>query len=285
VRETQNALFLNEGSLADIFVPGRYDLITQNIPLITKLKGWKYGFESPFKADVYFVNMRQFTGLKWGTPNPIIVRDPELKQVRIRAFGTYSIRVNSADLFFKEFGGTSPVVTIQQLEEQLRAVTVSKFTDAIGEANVSVYDLARNFNELGEKLLPLLTKEFSTLGIEIVNFYIQSTSLPPEVEQFLDKMTQMNMASDMNKFTQFQTAQSIPDLAKNPGGMGALGASFAMGNQLAQNLNTAQSAGTSKPEDKSQVMQLLKELAQLKEAGVLTEEEFNKKKTELLAKL
>ena len=120
VRESQNAIFMNEGQIADVFVPGRFELITQNIPILTKLKGWKYGFQSPFKCDVYFVSMRQFTGLKWGTPNPIIVRDPELKQVRVRAFGVYSIRVNSPQQFLREFAGTNSIVKIQELEEALR---------------------------------------------------------------------------------------------------------------------------------------------------------------------
>jgi membrane protease subunit (stomatin/prohibitin family) len=283
VRESQNAIFLNEGQVADVFLAGRYDLVTNNIPIMTKLRGWKYGFQSPFKADVYFVNMRQFTNLKWGTANPIILRDPELKQVRVRAYGTYSIKISSPQLFFKEYGGTSPVVTIGELEEQLRNVVVSKFTDAIGEANVSVYDFARNFNELGDKILPLLIKEFSLLGVEIVNFFIQSTSLPPEVEAFLDKMTQMNMAGDVNKFSQFQMANSIPDLAKNQGaGVAALGASFAMGNQMMQQ---AQGQPPPKTESKEDIMKTLKDLAGLKDAGVLTQEEFDKKKAELLAKL
>jgi membrane protease subunit (stomatin/prohibitin family) len=282
VRESQNAIFLNEGQIADVFVPGRFELVTQNIPILTKLKGWKYGFQSPFKSDVYFVSTRQFTNLKWGTPNPIIVRDPELKQVRVRAFGVYSLRINSAQLFFREFGGTNSLVKIQEIEETLRPKVVSKFTDALGEANVSVYDLARNFSELGDKLLPLLMNEFALLGLELVSFNIESTSMPPEVEQFLDKMTQMNMAGNLQQFSQFQMAQSIPDLAKNQGaGIAAMGAGFAMGNQM---MNQAQPQAAPK-ESRDEIMKTLKDLAGLKDAGVLTQEEFDKKKAELLAKL
>jgi membrane protease subunit (stomatin/prohibitin family) len=282
VRESQNAIFMNEGQIADVFIPGRFELITQNIPILTKLKGWKYGFQSPFKCDVYFVSMRQFTGLKWGTPNPIIVRDPELKQVRVRAFGVYSIRVNSPQQFLREFAGTNSVVKIQELEEALRPKVVSKFTDALGEANVSVYDLARNFNELGDKILPLLMHDFGLLGLEILKFHIESVTVPPEVEQFLDKMTQMNMAGNLQQFSQFQMAQSIPDLAKNQGaGLAAMGAGFAMGNQM---MNQAQAQPAPK-ESREEIMKTLKDLAGLKDAGIITQEEFDKKKAELLAKL
>jgi membrane protease subunit (stomatin/prohibitin family) len=282
VRESQNAIFMNEGQIADVFIPGRFELITQNIPILTKLKGWKYGFQSPFKCDVYFVSMRQFTGLKWGTPNPIIVRDPELKQVRVRAFGVYSIRVNSPQQFLREFAGTNSVVKIQELEETLRPKVVSKFTDALGEANVSVYDLARNFNELGDKILPLLMHDFGLLGLEILKFHIESVSVPPEVEQFLDKMTQMQMAGNLQQFSQFQMAQSIPDLAKNQGaGLAAMGAGFAMGNQM---MNQAQPQPAPK-ESREEIMKTLKDLASLKDAGIITQEEFDKKKAELLAKL
>jgi membrane protease subunit (stomatin/prohibitin family) len=226
--------------------------------------------------------MRQFTGLKWGTPNPIIVRDPELKQVRVRAFGVYSIRVNSPQQFLREFAGTNSVVKIQELEEALRPKVVSKFTDALGEANVSVYDLARNFNELGDKILPLLMHDFGLLGLEILKFHIESVTVPPEVEQFLDKMTQMQMAGNLQQFSQFQMAQSIPDLAKNQGaGLAAMGAGFAMGNQM---MNQAQPQPAQK-ESREEIMKTLKDLAGLKDAGIITQEEFDKKKAELLAKL
>ncbi|NTW49380.1 MAG: virion core protein (lumpy skin disease virus) [Chlorobiales bacterium] len=290
VRESQAALFLNEGQLADIFLPGRYELVTQNVPILTKLKGWKYGFESPFKADVYFFNMRQFAGLKWGTSNPIIMRDPEFKQVRIRAFGIYSVRVAVPELFFKEFAGTTSVLKIADLEDLIRSKLVSKFSDALGEANISVLDLARNYNEIGERLRPTIQPDFELLGLKLENFYIENISLPPEVEQFLDKTTQMNMAGNIGQFSQFQMAQSIPDLAKNQGaGLAAMGAGFSLGNQMAQNMaagqNQPQGQSQAEGQSKQEIMSLLKQLAELKEAGVLTEEEFSKKKAELLAKL
>jgi membrane protease subunit (stomatin/prohibitin family) len=202
--------------------------------------------------------------------------------VRVRAFGVYSIRVNSPQQFLREFAGTKSVVKIQELEETLRPKVVSKFTDALGEANVSVYDLARNFNELGDKILPLLMHDFGLLGLEILKFHIESVSVPPEVEQFLDKMTQMQMAGNLQQFSQFQMAQSIPDLAKNQGaGLAAMGAGFAMGNQM---MNQAQAQPAQK-ESREEIMKTLKDLAGLKDAGIITQEEFDKKKAELLAKL
>ncbi len=288
VRESQVAVFMNEGQIADVYGPGRYQLTTQNMPVMTTLRGWKYGFESPFKADVYFVSTRQFTNLKWGTQNPIIVRDPEFKQVRVRAFGAYALRVAEAGKFLKEFAGTAPVVRITDVEGQLRTAIVNKFSDAIGEANVSVLDLARNYSELGEKLRPLLADDFTTYGLELTKFYIENTSLPPEVEQFLDKTTQMNMAGDMARFQQFQAGMAIENISEQEGGIGGTallmgGLGNMMGGAMAP-APAAQPAAAPK-EDRAQILATLKELGELKAAGILTEEEFAAKKAELLARL
>ncbi len=288
VRESQVAVFLNEGLIADVYGPGRYQLTTQNMPVLTTLRGWKYGFESPFKADVYFVSTKQFTNLKWGTQNPIIVRDPEFKQVRVRAFGAYALRVAEAGKFLKEFAGTAPIVRITDVEGQLRTAIVNKFSDAIGEAGVSVLDLARNYSEMGEKLRPLLQDDFTSYGLELTKFYIENTSLPPEVEAFLDKTTQMNMAGDMGRFQQFQAGMAIENISEQEGGIG--GTALLMGG-LGQMMGGAmapapapQPAATPK-EDRAQILATLKELGELKAAGILTEEEFAAKKAELLARL
>lgn len=291
VRESQVAVFLNEGQIADVFGPGRYQLTTQNMPVLTTLKGWKYGFESPFKVDVYFVSTKQFTNLKWGTQNPIIVRDPEFKQVRVRAFGAYALRVAEAGKFLKEFAGTAPIVRIADVEGQLRTAIVNKFSDAIGEAGVSVLDLARNYSEMGEKLRPLLSEDFTTYGLELTKFYIENTSLPPEVEAFLDKTTQMNMAGDMHRFQQFQAGMAIENISEQEGGIG--GTALLMGG-LGQLMGGAvapapapqpAAAPAAASQDKAQIMATLKELGELKAAGILTEEEFAAKKAELLARL
>ncbi len=292
VRESQVAVFMNEGQIADVYGPGRYQLTTQNMPVMTTLKGWKYGFESPFKADVYFVSTKQFTNLKWGTQNPIIVRDPEFKQVRVRAFGAYALRVSEATKFLKEFAGTAPIVRITDVEGQLRTAIVNKFSDAIGEAGISVLDLARNYSEMGEKLRPLLADDFTTYGLELTKFYIENTSLPPEVEQFLDKTTQMNMAGDMARFQQFQAGMAIENISEQEGGIGGTallmgGLGNMMGGAMAPAQPAAQppSSGIGAKEDRAQILATLKELGDLKAAGILTEEEFSAKKAELLARL
>jgi membrane protease subunit (stomatin/prohibitin family) len=294
VRESQVAIFMNEGQIADVYTPGRYQLTTQNMPVLTTLKSWKYGFESPFKADIYFVSTKQFTKLKWGTANPIIVRDPEFKQVRLRAFGTYTLRVTEAAKFLREFAGTTPVVRITDIEEQLRSAIGSKFADAVAEANVSVLDLARNYTELGDQLQPLLRDDFGQYGLELVRFYIENTSLPPEVEAFLDKTTKMNMVGDMARFQQFQTGMAIESAAENPGTAGTI-VGLGLGNLMAGAVQPAPTppaagapaAGTPAAggTDQAQVLDLLKQLGDLKAAGILTEEEFAAKKAELLARL
>ena len=296
VRESQVAVLLNEGKLADVFGPGRHVLSTQNMPVLTTLRGWKYGFDSPFKVDIYFVSTKQFTNLKWGTQNPIIVRDPEFKQVRVRAFGVFALRVADPGTFLKEFAGTAPTVRIGDVEGQLRAAIVNKFSDAIGEANISVLDLARNYTELGEKLRPLLADDFTAYGLELTRFYIENTSLPPEVEQFLDKTTQMNMVGDMARFQQFQAGVAIENIADQPGGIGGtallmgclgnlMGGAMAPAPAAQQPVAPPVAPATPPKEDRAQVLATLKELGELKAAGILTEEEFSAKKAELLARL
>lgn len=284
VRESQVAVFINEGRIADVYQPGRYELTTQNMPIMTTLRSWKMGFESPFKVDIYFVSTKQFTNLKWGTQNPFIVRDPELKQVRVRAFGVFALRVADAGKFIKEYAGTTPIVRISDVEDQLRSAIVTNFTDTIAEAGISVYDLSRNYKEIGDKLLPLLQSDFTGYGLELTKFYVENTSLPPEVEAFLDKTTQMNMVGDMARFQQFQAGVALEDAAENGGAGGAAVLLGGLGNFM-QNTNAANAPQQAPKEDKTEVMNLLKQLGELKAAGILTDEEFNAKKADLLARL
>jgi len=296
VRESQTALFVNEGTIADVFEPGRFELVTQNMPLLTSLRNWKTGFNSPFKVDVYYLSTRQFTGLKWGTPNPIILRDPEFQQVRVRAFGVYFVRVKNPELFFKEFAGTASVLRVQELEDQLRELVSPKFAEAIAKSGVSVMDMVANYTELGDKIAPMLQEDFEPFGLELTKFQISSTTLPKEVEEFYDKMTNMNMVKDMNKFQQFQSAQAIENASKNPGGAGeglGMGMGFGMANMMMQqqqqqmsqqNQNTSNQSNTPAM-SRDEVMKLLKDLGELKLAGILTDEEFDSKKAELLARL
>jgi membrane protease subunit (stomatin/prohibitin family) len=302
VRESQLGLFLDEGQFADIYEPGRHKLITDNMPIMTTLRSWKHGFNSPFKADVYFVSTRTFTGLKWGTPNPIILRDPQFKQVRVKAFGTYFIKIKDVKKFFTEFAGTSSILRVFEIEERLRDIVSPKFAEALAEAGVSVLDMVSNYSELGEKIRPLLQDDLAPFGIELVKFQVTSTSLPKEVEAFYDKMTNMNMVDDMNKFQQFQQADAIVKAAENPGSGASGGVGLGIGltlanqmmnqqNQMQQNQmqqNQMQSrdvAPQPKEETRESIFAALKELGSLKEMGILTQEEFDAKKSDLLAKL
>lgn len=296
VRDSQKALFVNEGLIADLFEPGRFELVTSNMPILTSMRNWKTGFNSPFKVDVYYISTRQFTGLKWGTPNPIILRDPEFKQVRVRAFGVYFIRVKDPELFFREFAGTAPQLRIHELEERLRELVSPKFAEAIAESGVSVMDMVANYTELGDLIAPRLQKDFDPFGLELTKFQISSTTLPKEVEEFYDKMTNMNMVGDMNKFQQFQTGQAIENASKNEGGGAGeglgMGMGFGMANQMMQNqqnqhqsTNSPSNSNQNPPMNRDEIMKLLKDLGELKTAGVLTDQEFEEKKKELLARL
>lgn len=298
VRESQLALFLDEGRFADIYDPGRYELITQNMPLLTSLRNWDKAFKSPFKCDVYYISTRTFTDLKWGTPNPIILRDPEFKQVRVKAFGVYFIKIVDAEKFFTEFAGTKSVLRIDEIESRFRDIVAPKFAEAIAEAGVSVLDMVSKYTELGETIKPILQEDLTPFGIELVKFQVTSTSLPKEVEEFYDKMTNMNMVDDMSKFSQFQTAQAMEKAAENPGGGASEGIGMGMGmgmanammNQQQQQQQQQQNpqntpAPDGKAQSREEIMDTLKQLGELKTAGVLTDEEFDSKKKELLSRL
>ena len=291
VRDAQQAIFIDEGQIADVFDPGRITLYTANMPILTTLRSWKHGFDSPFKVDVYFVSTKQFTNLKWGTPNPIILRDPQFKQVRVKAYGVYFIRIKDPKLFFTEFAGTAPILKISTIEDRLRDIVSPKFAEALAEANVSVLDMVSNYSELGDNIAPTLQAELDPFGIELTKFQITSTSLPKEVEEFYDKMTNMNMVEDLDKFTQFQQAEAIEKAAENPSGGAGEGIGIGVGLGMAKMFMDKQGK-EEKSDDKSakeptkeEIIGLLKELGELKEAGILTEDEFNEKKKELLARL
>ncbi|MEM1219625.1 MAG: SPFH domain-containing protein [Bacteroidota bacterium] len=289
VRESQTALFVDEGRIADLFEPGRFELITENIPVLTSLRNWDKGFKSPFKCDIYYFSTKVFTNLKWGTPNPVILRDPEFKQVRVKAFGTYFIRISDPVKFLREFTGTNPVLRVSEIEDRMRDVVSPKFAEALAEAGVSVMDLASNYTELGDRIAPILQQEFDPFGIELTKFQITSTSLPKEVEEFYDKMTNMNMVDDMQKFQQFQNANAVEKAAENPGGGASEGIGMGMGLGMAQmmmNQGNAQNQNNpAKAQTKEEILATLKELGSLKESGILTQEEFDAKKKELLARL
>ncbi len=246
VRESQTAVFVNMGKVADAFPPGMYELETKNLPILSTLQGWKYGFHSPFKAEVYFVNTRRFTDLKWGTKNPVIRRDAEFGPVRLRAFGTYAMRVADAVKFIREIAGTDSRFTIDEIMEQLRNIVVARFSDAVAERAIPVLDLAAHYDEMADFVRQKIAPEFDAYGLELSQFYVENISLPPEVEKAVDARSSMGAIGDLNRFSQFQAAQAMEEAARNPGGMAAggmgMGMGFAMANQMGQ-----QMAGASQP--------------------------------------
>ena len=256
VREGQCAVFLHEGELGDVFMPGRHALTTNNIPILTTLKSWKYAFDAPFKCDVYFINTRQFVDLKWGTKNPIMLRDAEFGPVRLRAFGTYCFQVKQPGTFVKGITGTIPDFTTEMISEQLRNILCSRFADALGESKIPALDLAANYNELGALLLGKIQPEFEEYGLQLTKLLVENISLPEEVEKALDQRTKMGVIGDLGKYTQLKTADAIEKMAENPGaggnGMGMI-AGFGMGGvltgamQAGVNQQTAAGAGAPPP--------------------------------------
>jgi len=249
VRESQAAIFVFQGQIADVFPPGLYTVDGGNTPILTKLGAWKYGFSSPFKAEVYFVNTKQFTDLKWGTPNPVMMRDADFGMVRLRAFGIYSMRVGDPRAFMKEIAGTNARFETEDIEGQLRRTLVSGFSDALAESKIAALDLASNYDELSQFSRAKLNEEFKSFGLELVKFVVENISLPPEVEAAMDKRTSMGVIGDVGRYAQFQAADAMRDAAQNPSGgagLGAgLGAGFAVGNMMAGAMGNAMNPQTS----------------------------------------
>jgi membrane protease subunit (stomatin/prohibitin family) len=243
VRESQTAVFVYQGQIADVFGPGLYTIDGGNTPILTKLGAWKYGFNSPFKAEVYFVNTKQFTDLKWGTSNPVMMRDEDFGMVRLRAFGIYSMRVAEPRAFIKEIAGTNAHFVTEDIEGQLKRTLVSGFSDALAESKIAALDLASNYDELSKFTRTKLNEDFNAFGLELTKFVIENISLPAEVESAMDKRTSMGVIGDVGRYAQFQAADAMRDAAQNPSGgasTGAgLGAGFAIGNAMAGAMTNA----------------------------------------------
>ena len=217
VRESQVAIMVNEGKLADVFQPGRYQLSTQNMPILTALKAWKYGFNSPFKAEVYFINTKQFLDQKWGTSNPVMMRDAEFGMVRLRAFGIYSFRVVDPVAFLKEVFGTNALMTVEGVTGQIKRTLVSGLSDAIAQSKIPALDLAANYDELSQYALQTLAPRIEGLGLKLESFVIENISLPDEVEKAIDKKTSMGVVGDLNQYTQYQAAEALHEHDLLPG--------------------------------------------------------------------
>lgn len=341
VRETQHAVFVNEGQVADIYGPGRHELVTRNMPVLSDLRGWKYGFESPFKVEVYFINTKLFSNNKWGTRSPVRVYDPEFPSgVDMRAFGTFNFRVSDPGQFFK-FAGNKNLFTTESILDHFRSMMVTEFSTTLKKSGKTLREIDMKANELGGELLPLMADDFGEVGLTIEDFFVESVTLPPEIREELAEqdmemrkkrksmsldnememqnlMGKANMSQnvgDMDKFMKFQMGSSMD----SPGGEGQEGGgqmsemmkmmmSMGMANNMMQNMQgsmggqpqqpqqqqpqaapqqpqAAAPAGEDAASEKEKVMATLKQLGELKEMGVLTEEEFNKKKADLLAKL
>lgn len=219
VRPGQIAVFVDRGKLGDVFEPGTYTLETKNLPILSTLQGWKYGFDSPFKAEVYFVSTRQITELKWGTPNPIIMRDADFGPVRVRAFGTYSLRAIDAKALLKELVGTDSVFETDEVNELMRSIINTAFADVLGKANIPVLDLAARYQQLSDALRKLVCERIDDeYGLDVPQLNIVNISLPPEVEKAIDTRSSMGVIGDMQRYTQYQVATSMPVAAANPGG-------------------------------------------------------------------
>ena len=254
VRDSQVAIFAHKGKMADVFLPGFYKLDTDSIPVLTKLMSWKYGFENPFRSDIYFVNTRQFSNCKWGTANPIIIRDADYGAVRVRGYGTYAFRVKDAFVFMQELSGTNSSFRTEDITGYIKSIVVSAISDAIGESGIPILDMAGNLLELGSAVRKAMQPTFENLGLELTNFVFENFSLPKELEEALDKNTSLGMMrGNMDVYTRMAQADALKEAAKNPGMAGATmgaGLGFGMGNMFGnmmreQNQNNAPAAGES----------------------------------------
>ncbi|MFN4156535.1 MAG: SPFH domain-containing protein [Paracoccaceae bacterium] len=234
VREGQAAVFVHEGQIADVFGPGLYMLETNNMPVMTTLQHWDHGFSSPFKSEVYFINTTRFNDQKWGTKNPIMTRDPEFGPVRIRAFGTYSMRVSDPALFLREIVGTDGEFTADEVSMQIRNIIVQEFSQTIAGSPIPVLDMAANTRDLGKIITTAINPLVAEYGLTLPEFYIENISLPEEVEKALDKRTSIGIAGDLNKYMQFNAAEGIANPASGAGAMMGAGMAAGMGAAMAQ---------------------------------------------------
>jgi membrane protease subunit (stomatin/prohibitin family) len=332
VREGQAACFVNKGELADVFEPGTYTLSTENMPFLTKIMSWKHGFNSPFKAEVYFVTTRQFTNQAWGTQNPILLRDPEFGYVRLRAFGTYAIKVADPATLLKNVVGTAGQFSVEELSQQLRRMVVSSFSDALGEMKIAAVDLASHYEELGDKLREKMNKKFEEYGVVVASFVVENISLPKNVEEVLDKRTSMGIVGNIGQYAAFNAAEAMGKMGDNGGGgVAGLGAQMAAGMGMGQMMAGAMGmmnnamgqpmmGGQMMPQGQmmggpmmggmmmqqpmqqqaapapaapapaaadpmAEIKAKLSKLKELQEMGLISEEEFNAKRSALLASI
>lgn len=262
VREGQVAIFINEGRLeaakpqawnvmdfkpADVFEPGTYTLETKNLPILSTLQHWRHGFDSPFKAEVYFISTRQFTDQKWGTPQPVMLRDAEFGPIRLRAFGTYALKVTDAVKCLREIVGTDGHFTLDKIAEQLRSLIITRFADVLGESRIPILELAANYDELSTFVKQRLQPEFNAYGLDLTQLLVNNISLPPAVSEALDKRSSMGVIGNLQAYTQYQTAQAIEKAADNPNSLASQGAALGLGLNLAEQVKQGQSTPATPP--------------------------------------
>ncbi|MDK4688343.1 SPFH domain-containing protein [Kingella negevensis] len=288
VRDSQMAMFVNEGVTADVFGAGRYTLNTQTLPILTNLKNWDKFFQSPFKSDVYFFNTRQQIGKRWGTAQPVTVRDSDFGIVQLRSFGMYSYRIADPALFFKEIAGVVEAYTGEQLEAQLKNIAMTQLAAAFGTSGVPFLDMAANQVLLSQKMNELLKPEFAKLGLALENFTVESVTLPENIQAALDKRMSMNIIGDLNQYTSYQTAEAIPMAAQNEGGLAGMGAGMGVGVGVGQAMASAM-AGAAQPqavapaaEDPQAKLQKLKALL---DGGLIAQADYDAAKAEVLKQL
>ena len=247
VRQSQVAILVDQGRIADVFQPGRHVLSTSNMPILSSLQGWKYGFDSPFKADVVYLNTRQFIGQKWGTSNPVIVRDTELGPVRLRAFGTYAVRVTDSRRFVEELVGTNATFRVDQTAEQLRDLVVAKVSTVLASGSASIYELSSKYAEISSHVQEQVAPQFQQYGLQITQLVIENVSLPPEVEATLDQKTRMSMLGNLDQYTRLQSADAIRDAARNPNGAAGAGMAIGVGAAVGQQVAAASARNGAEP--------------------------------------
>jgi len=287
VRETQAALFVNEGKVADLFNPGLYTLTTQNLPVLTNLMNWDKAFASPFKSDVYFFSTREQLAQKWGTPTAITIRDKEFGPIRIQAYGVYSFKIGDPKTFYQKVSGSREIYRIGDIEGQLRSTVTTSLSSFLGSAQIPFIDMAANLVAFSSVLLNTLSAGFSDYGLSLQSFQVQSVSLPAELQKRLDERASMNIVGDLRNYTQYQAAQSIPIAAANEGGVAGAGASLGAGIGIGQVMSQALGGmlGTPTSSGASDAAGVLEKLHELFKKGVLSQAEFDAKKTELLKKI
>ncbi len=291
VRDGQVAVFVNEGQIADVFTPGHYMLNTENLPILTNLRNWDKAFKSPFKSDVLFFNTRLQQGCKWGTAQPVTIRDAEFGMVRVRTFGMYAYQISDVSKFYQTITGMDDCYQTEQIEPQLRNLINANLANSLGQSKVPFIDLAANQMMMGEEIKKSLQSHFESFGLTVTSVIVENVSLPEELQETLDKRISMGMIGDLNAYTQYQTAEAIPLAAQNEGGMAGIGAGLGVGMNMGQAMTAAmqgQNAATPSTQSPAASDDFTAKLTQLKallDQGLISQADYDAAKAKVLAQL